>query len=881
MKHQPSRSARKILRWFVNAEFVEEIEGDLEELFFERLSTHGLLIAQLYYFLDVLQAIRPYHPKRKSTKVGHEILNGIFIKFALRNLARRKAYSAINIFGLGIGVASFLLIVEYVAFERSFDSFHKNADRIYRIAFDWGETDRNGKNSSVYASSVPAMGPAIVREIGEVDAFTRFIPVLNVKSSCVFTYYQNEKLKYTGNADHGFYADSAFLKIFSFPMLKGNENPLSKPRSVVLTRSFAVRIFGNIPYNKIVGSSIVVDAGEKEEHVVAGILEDLPTNSHIQFDYLISYATINSGRLEGNLGWSQFYTYVLSDQPLTNERLAPKFKMLLKNLYGKESHISIFLQPLKEIYLTSDLREEAGVTGSAQQLTFLTIIAYTILFMAWFNYINMFLARSMERVNEIGVKKMLGSTRIHLIVQFFTESMLINVASFVVAVILLLLAQQSFENWLGKDLSSIFFNRIPFVTLVFAGILLGSLMAALYPSVRLSSYQPIQVLGRKFHSSKQGIVVNQGLIYFQFIVSFTIVACTLIISRQINYMKEADLGIHLSGCVAVRSPGDVDSTYQHRLKLFKERLLTYPFIKNVSSSSSIPGKPITTSGGVQRVIGPELDGNNVFFLEVDANFLNTYDIRLIAGKNFSEESSGIPTIVLNEAALQTLKFESPQEALNHRIHWQRKEYEVIGVFANYNHLFLKETFEPIILNYNPSPPGFLTFKTEEGYYERALAAAEKEMQTLFPTAPFEYDFLESAYDRQYHSILQFEFLATYFSFLAIVIACLGLFALSYFSAQKRVREMAVRKVFGAGVLDVLLLLSGTYLKISLVSSLFGSLLAFYVMRDWLQNFAFAVHLGLSDFFIPFIVITAIVALTVGYNCCKTTFVNPSHSLKNN
>jgi len=219
--------------------------------------------------------------------------------------------------------------------------------------------------------------------------------------------------------------------------------------------------------------------------------------------------------------------------------------------------------------------------------------------------------------------------------------------------------------------------------------------------------------------------------------------------------------------------------------------------------------------------------------------------------------------------------------LNHRIHWQRKEYEVIGVFANYNHLFLKETFEPIILNYNPSPPGFLTFKTEEGYYERALAAAEKEMQTLFPTAPFEYDFLESAYDRQYHSILQFEFLAKYFSFLAIVIACLGLFALSYFSAQKRVREMAVRKVFGAGVLDVLLLLSGTYLKISLVSSLFGSLLAFYVMRDWLQNFAFAVHLGLSDFFIPFIVITAIVALTVGYNCCKTTFVNPSHSLKNN
>ena len=596
MKHQPSRFARQILRWFVNAEFVEEIEGDLDELFYERLSTHGWLKAQLCYFLDVLQTIRPYQPKRKATKVGHEILNWIFLKLALRNLLKRKAYSAINIFGLSIGLVSFLLILEYVAFERSYDSFHENADQIYRVAFDWGETDHNGKNSSVYASSVPAMGPAIAREIGEVDAFTRFIPVLTVKSSCVFTQYQNGKLKYTGNADHGFYADSAFLKIFSFPMLKGNDDPLSKPHSVVLTRSFAARIFGDIPHDKIVGSLIEVDAHGKEEHIVTGILEDLPTNSHIQFDYLISYATINSGRLEGNLGWSQFYTYILSNQPLTNERIAPKFKMLLEKLYGKESHISIFLQPLKEIYLTSDLREEAGATGSAQELTFLILIAYTILFMAWFNYINMFLARSMERVNEIGVKKMLGSTQIHLIVQFFTESMVINLASFGLAIIMLLLAQQPFESWLGKDVSGVFFDGIPFITQVFAGILIGSILAALYPATRLSSYKPIEVLGRKFQSSKQGIFVNQGLIYFQFIVSFAIVACTLVINRQINYMKEADLGMKLSGRVAVRSPGGVDSTYQHRVQLFKERLLTYPFIKNVSSSSSIPGKPITTSG---------------------------------------------------------------------------------------------------------------------------------------------------------------------------------------------------------------------------------------------------------------------------------------------
>ena len=881
MKHRPSRFARQILRCFVNAEFVEEIEGDLDELFYERLSAHGWFKAQVCYFLDVLQTIRPYQPKRKATKVGHEILNWIFLKLALRNLLKRKAYSAINIFGLSIGLVSFLLIMEYVAFERSYDSFHENADQIYRVAFDWGETDNNGKNSSIYASSVPAMGPAIAREIGEVEAFTRFIPVLTVKSSCVFTQYQNGKLKYTGNADHGFYADSAFLKIFSFPMLKGNDDPLSKPNSVVLTRSYAARIFGDIPHDKIVGSLIEVDARGKEEHIVTGILEDVPTNSHIQFDYLISYATINSGRLEGNLGWSQFYTYILSNQPLTNERIAPKFKVLLEKLYGKESHISIFLQPLKEIYLTSDLREEAGATGSAQELTFLILIAYTILFMAWFNYINMFLARSTERVNEIGVKKVLGSTQIHLIVQFFTESMVINLASFVLAIIMLLLVQQPFESWLGKDVSGVFFHEISFIAQVFTGILIGSVLAALYPATRLSSYRPIEVLGRKFQSSKEGIFVNQGLIYFQFIVSFAIVACTLVIHRQINYMKEADLGMKLSGRVAVRTPGGVDSTSQHNVQLFKERLLTYPFIESVSSSSSIPGKPITTSGGVQRVIGPELDGNNVFFLRVDENFLNTYDIRLISGKNFSDKVSGIPTAILNEAALQTLKFDSPQEALNHRIHWQNKEYEVIGVFANYNHLFLKETFEPILLSFNPLTQGFITFKTEGGHYDQAVAAAKKEMQALFPAAPFEYDFLESAYERQYHPIQQFETLAKYFAMLAIGIACLGLFALSYFSVQKRIREVAVRKVFGADIFDVLILLSKNYLKISVISCFLGSLLAFYLMTEWLQNFAFAIHLGFTDFLIPLIAITAVVTLTVSYNCCRTSLINPSHSLKHN
>jgi putative ABC transport system permease protein len=879
MKHQPPAFAKRILRWFVNAEFVEEVEGDLDELFNERLKKDSLLKATLLYIWDVVRAIRPYHPKRRSTEIGHEILNWIFLKLAFRNLMKRKTLAAINVFGLSLGLVSFFLMMEYVAFDRSYDTFHINADRIYRVAFNWGETDHNGENTSIYASSVPAMGPALKETFAEVEAFTRFIPVLTVKSYCILTYRDKNHVKYSGNADKGFYADSSFLQIFSFPQLIGGVNPLMEPKSIALTMSYAKRIFGDIPLEKIIGSSIEVDAERKETHVITAILEDVPANSHIKFDYLISYTTINSDRLEGNLGWSQFYTYVRTNQPLAMESMDSRFKGLIAKLYGKESRISIFFQPLLDIYLNSKLREEVGTTGSAQQLMFLTIIAYIILFMAWINYVNMFLATAMERVHEIGVKKVLGSTRAHLTVQFFTESLIVNGVSIVLTVLLLVLLQRPFELWLGKNISGILWGRLGFISTILSIVIFGGIVSGLYPAVLLAAKRPVQILGSKFEPSRGGIFFKRGLVYFQFVVSFIIVSGTLIVNRQIDYMKKSDLGMDLTNCVALRSPAGTDLVYSAKVHRLKERLLTHPSIQNVSSTSSIPGTAIKISGGVQRVVGPELDGNNVFFLQVDENFLDTYGIRLITGRNFSRKSSDIPTVILNEAAVRTLKFNSPQDALNHRIHWQRKEFEIIGVFTNYNHLFLKEGFEPIILNYNQTPSGYITLKINGQNPEQALAYVKKEMLSLFPDAPFDYQFLESSFNYQYHSIQQFEYLTKYFAFLAITVACLGLFALSYYVAQARVKEIAVRKVFGAHLYDVLILLSKNYIVISLFSSIIGSCIAFVIMDEWLQNFAFAIELGIWDFLLPMMIITFVVFVTVCYNCFRASSINPSHSLK--
>ena len=268
-----------------------------------------------------------------------------------------------------------------------------------------------------------------------------------------------------------------------------------------------------------------------------------------------------------------------------------------------------------------------------------------------------------------------------------------------------------------------------------------------------------------------------------------------------------------------------------------------------------------------------------FYMQVDEEFLKTYDIRLIAGKNFSGKLSGLPSVIINEAALQTLKFDSPEEALSHRIHWQRKEFEVIGVFKNYNHLFLQESFEPIMLAFHPGANGFITLKVSDGKYEQALQTARREMNYLFPEMPFEYSFLESSYEGQYRSIKQFESMAAFFAVLAIIIACLGLFCLSYYNVQRRIREVAVHKIFGAKLIDVLLLLSKKYVMIALVSCLIGSSVTFYIMNAWLQNFAFAIRLTLLDFLIPMVAILLLVAAMIFYNCLKTAATNPSHALK--
>jgi putative ABC transport system permease protein len=355
------------------------------------------------------------------------------LKLSLLALIKKPTYTFINIVGLVIGTVSFFLILEYTIFEKSYDSFHSNSNEIFRVGFNWGEIDHLGDNSSIYASNVPAMGPALVEEIPDILSFTRLYDVKIASSQSVITYYNKGEVKYTGNEENGAYTDSNFFQLFTFPIVSGIENPLSKPNSIVLSEKLALKIFGEIDYDQIVGSMLQYDNRTSENYLVTGIMKNMPINSHLQFDFLVSYSTIKSNGPHTSWYWSQFHTYVKCVENTSNEKLKEKFASLIDRKYGVESKISIFLQPLDEIYLTSNLRSEIGPIGSSMQVSILLGVAFLILLSAWINYFNLFSSRSSERANEVGIKKVMGAEKRRIIFQFLMESFVINFFSIILS----------------------------------------------------------------------------------------------------------------------------------------------------------------------------------------------------------------------------------------------------------------------------------------------------------------------------------------------------------------------------------------------------------------------------------------------------------------
>ena len=819
------------------------------------------------------------------------MLNNYF-KIAYRNLLRNKSYSVINLLGLTLGMTACLFIIQYVHFELSYDQFHKHANEIYRVPFDWNATDEHGEKTEVYASNVPAFGKAVQEEIPEVVSATRLFHVLTTTTTSVLSYEQANGQRISFHEENGFYADSTFFGIFSFPLRYGNpETALIAPRSIVLTTTMAKKYFGS-DWEKDVplGKTLTFDGTQHGRFKVTGIMENVPANTHIQFDFLLSYSSFRSeAGANKSWVWSQCYTYIQLTPQANPKTVESKLATLIEKHYDWGIKPIMFLQPITSIHLDSDLLFEASVNGSRTSVYFLSIVGIFILVIGWINYLNLTLAKSVDRVKEIGMRKAVGAGRRHIIGQFVIESLCINLVSAILAVALVVVLQPwatRYLDWkvptmgIGQLLSvSVYGFPYPFIIL----FLVGSFMSALYPAWMIINTSAIQK--QKSLLPRQGVRFRKVLVIAQFTASAVLIFGSLIVNQQLTYMQQHDLGMNIHQVLVLKATPQQDSAYQVGLQYFKNTVNALVAVEETTATNFIPGKEISHSRGMQRTDGGTKRGSNFYIVRVDEKFTKALQLKLMAGRNFSldfatDQAEGV---ILNKAAVDMLGYANPEEALHQQVKLMEKGnpiLEIVGVIENYHQQSLQQAPESIVLRYAPAATGYVALRIKPtGNIHRTLEQIQQAWKGAFPDSPFDYFFLDNFFNRQYQAERQFNKVFSLFTFLAIFIASLGLFGLASYTTMKRTQEISIRKVLGASVSNILLLLSKDYIKLILIALLIAIPIANYFVTEWLQGFAYRVEIKWWLFALPGALVLLIALLSVSGQTLKAARQNPVDSLR--
>jgi putative ABC transport system permease protein len=813
-----------------------------------------------------------------------------YLKTSIRNLLKTKVFTFINILGLAVGMAACLLLIQYVYFENTYDTFHEHAADIYRVPITFTGFSMDGTS----AANHPALGPAMLRDFPEVKNFTRVVQASLFSKSLALTYTSDSGEKISHNEEHIYLADSSFFSIFSFPLLSGEPaTVLAEPRTIVISESLAKKYFGAIDP---LGKNLVL--GKTFSMLVTGVFKDIPENSHITFDCLVSFSTLGP-QMDENWKWPEYYTYVQLYPDVDPAELESKFPAFIDLYLGEiqkefdfQAHFSI--QPLEDLHLRSNVAKEPRITGDLKTLNFLKITALLILLIAWVNYINLSSARSLERAREVGYRKVAGATKIELMFQFLMDSLIINVLALILAIIMATISLPYFNDLAGKKMG----NSILEIALLgdlrfWYGMVIvivgGALLAGLYPAWLLSSYRPTDVLKGKFSSSTSGIFLRKALVTFQIFTSVCLIAGTLTVSKQLNFMRDKDLGYAKDQMLILKFPSIVDSTIISNSNYFKNEIAGLSTVQSISNSSDIPGQ-LLDNNTLRRKESTEDDRLLTFIIRVDHEFFDTYQMELIAGRTFRmEDSTNIFTstnnaLVVNEQLVQTLGFESPEDAIGESIlfYYGPKENEgrIIGVIKNHNQRSLKQEYDPILYLY----PRFVAWD----YYSihlhgdqiaRAVADVESHYKRIFSGNPFDYFFLDEYFDNLYRADQQFQGVFAVFSTLAILVALLGLFGLSTLMMAQRAKEISIRKVLGAEVSSIVLLLSRLFVKMILLAGVVAAPVIFLWSENWLSNFAFRIGLDWTIFVIPIILLLLISMMTISYQTIKAAIQNPVDALR--
>lgn len=819
-----------------------------------------------------------------------------YIKIAFRNLLGSKAFSILNIVGLAIGITCCLILFHYVSYEKSYDTFHAKADQIVRLRIDFHD---QGKLTMQTATVFPGIAPMMKKEYPEVENYCRLVDARVAWSNLEPTQYNlvisNDQRNIKTLENKGFYADPSFLDMFSIPFVKGDHaTALNEASAMIISENMAVKYFGNEePIGKIM---TIREGGHSFSYKVTGVFKNYPENSHLAFNYLISFKTFDNlihllgkGKEqdpEMTLGWYDFYDYLQLRQGTNWKQLELKLPAFCDRYLNSPKGIAqnnredLHLMPMKDIHLYSHYNEEAEVNGDGRSVSFLLLIAILIVMIAWINYTNLATSRSLERAREVGVRKVLGALRMDLIRQFLAESLLLNLLALMIAIGLAFLLTPSFDRMIGNRAISYFKLPVGYSIGFLLLFLTGAFGSGIYPAFVLSGYRPIAVLKGAFKNTTKGQFLRKALIVGQFAASIILIAGTMIVFQQVSFMRNQPLGVNINQTLVLDGPVSVgDSLYKDSYESFKNDLLQVSGIKNMTASSSIMGKEIYMTNGARLARAQNNQWYTFYFMYGDFDFIPSFGMNMKAGRYFSRDyATDKKTVLLNEEAVKLFGLKNSGEALKESILYYGDSLKIIGVVADYHQQGLNVAINPIIFMLKPDAHNFYSIKFNAVAIQQTTTSIERIWNRHFPSDPFSYFFLDETFDHQYKADLQFGKVFGLFAFLAILLACFGLLSLSAYNVIQRAKEIGIRKVLGASIGNIVTLLSREFFVLVLLGIIIATPVAWFIMKDWLQGFAYRTPIHWWVFALSGLVTMLIALLTVSYHAIKAAMANPVISL---
>lgn len=804
-----------------------------------------------------------------------------YLTLAVRNLLKRKLYSFINILGLAIGVAVCLIILKYVDFELSYDSFHNNAANIYRTTTT---SYRQGELRGSSVLSGYAQGPALLADVPEVKKYVRTHVMYG---GSVISYFRPEGDPSTFFEEQIQIVDSTFFDVFTYESISGNlATALDNPSSIVLTKSAANRYFqpGEDPLGKIMKVSGGWCDGDYE---ITAVIDDVPQNSHFSFDFILPMHNLLQNpqyKEDDGWGWNNFISYVELHAGTNPARVEDKLAAFIEKYRGERlkeinGRDILVLQPIRDIHLKPGMAYESSPTMSLNTIYFFIIISVFILTIAWINYINLSTARAIERAREVGIKKAVGAYKTQLISQFIFESMVVNFVSVTLALLIAIALLPVLGNIVGKEFSFDFTDPRLYAIL-FGLFFIGSLISGAYPAFVLSSFNIAEVLKGKSERSVGGFSLRKSLVIFQFVSSLILIAGTFTVYRQLMFMRNQDKGLTMEQMLIVNGPSVIERVHaRQKLMLAKEELKKIPGILNVATSGAIPGGGYNWGGQFRKVGAPVEDNKSGSVVWIDPDFIDTYGIELLSGKKFDIAiKSSMEAVLVNEAALKVYGLGTPEQALEQRL-LLGDTTEILGVLKNFHWNSLKADHTPFMFKADTISGRAFSIHIHTQNMNQTIQQVEKLYKEIFPGNPFNYYFLDEFFDRQYKDEQQFASIFGLFAILAIIIACLGLWGLAAFTTTQKLKEIGIRKVLGASVNNIMSLLSWQFMKLVIIASIIAIPITWYGIDSWLGNFAFRIGLQWDLFVVPAVILMLIALVTVSFQIFRGASINPARTLR--